>query len=232
MRPLSASQLLFLWDAGQRHHPIDRALLAIALALPEEAPEGLADHPVGWREARLLALRNATFGAQLDGYDACPRCGAMMEFSVDGNTLLAALPLPAPDAVIELDGGRWRLPSSRDQALALEADDPESVARNLLACCHVGGKEAVSPAQIASLEARMEALDPAANIHLGMHCSDCGQRWDALLDVGNWFWDEVVACARDLLNTVHRLARAYGWRESDILALSPARRAAYLDLVG
>ncbi|AWI80698.1 MAG: hypothetical protein CVU19_02755 [Betaproteobacteria bacterium HGW-Betaproteobacteria-13] len=232
MRPLSASQLLSLWDAGQRRHPIDRALLALALALPEEAPEGLADHPVGWREARLLALRNLTFGTQLDGYDACPRCGAMMEFSVDGNALLAELPLPAQDAVIELDGGKWRLPSSRDQALALEADNPEAVARALLERCHVDGNEPVSPAQIASLETLMEALDPAANIRLGMHCSDCGQHWDALLDVGNWFWDELGACARELLHTVHRLARAYGWPEADILALSPARRAAYLDLVG
>jgi hypothetical protein len=29
---------------------------------------------------------------------------------------------------------------------------------------------------------------------------------------------------------VDALARAYGWREADILALSPARRAAYLEL--
>ncbi|TVT53231.1 MAG: phage baseplate protein [Azoarcus sp. PHD] len=232
MRPLSASQLLYLWDAGQSRHPIDRALLALALGLPEEAPDRLADHPVGWREARLLALRNATFGAQLDGYDACPRCGAMMEFSVDGDTLLAALPLPADDALIELDGSQWRLPSSRDQALALAADDPERVARHLLARCHVAGSEDISAAQTAALEALMEKLDPAANIRLGMHCSECGEHWDALLDVGSWFWDELGARARELLHAVHRLALAYGWREADILALSPARRAAYLDLIG
>jgi len=69
MRPLSAAQVPALWDAGQTRHPIDRALLALALAMPEEAaPDELADRPVGWREVNLLALRNATFGSALDGY--------------------------------------------------------------------------------------------------------------------------------------------------------------------
>jgi hypothetical protein len=35
-----------------------------------------------------------------------------------------------------------------------------------------------------------------------------------------------------LLTEVHRLAQAYGWREAEILALSEARRHAYLELVG
>jgi hypothetical protein len=33
------------------------------------------------------------------------------------------------------------------------------------------------------------------------------------------------------LRDVHELASAYGWRESEILALSPQRRQAYLELV-
>ncbi len=31
---------------------------------------------------------------------------------------------------------------------------------------------------------------------------------------------------------VHALARAYGWREADVLAMSEARRHFYLELVG
>ncbi|HEX2516118.1 MAG TPA: phage baseplate protein, partial [Chloroflexota bacterium] len=38
--------------------------------------------------------------------------------------------------------------------------------------------------------------------------------------------------ARRLLREVHTLARAYGWREAEILALPGRRRQTYLDLVG
>ena len=116
MRPLSAPQLLALWDAGQNRHPIDRALLALALAMPEEAPDGLADRPVGWREVNLLALRNASFGSALEGYTPCPSCGSVMEFSLDGAALLGELPTPDGDSLIQFDARQWRLPTSRDRA--------------------------------------------------------------------------------------------------------------------
>jgi len=248
MRPLSAAQVLALWDAGQTRHPIDRALLALALAMPEEAPDELADHPVGWREVNLLALRNATFGCALDGYAPCPSCAALMEFSLDGKALLDGLPAPDRTARITLDGQQWRLPSSRDQAAILAAPDPEIAVDWLLDRCRVDDNDARegiatvnreksqnpkgSPALIEQLESRMEALDPAADICLGMRCSDCGHTWDAVLDIGACFWDELGTRANQLLESVHRLACAYGWREAEILALSPARRAAYLNMIG
>lgn len=232
MQALSTTQLLALWDAGQTRHPLDRALLALALAMPEQAPDQLADQPVGWREIHLLALRNAMFGNALDGYATCPSCASLMEFSLDAGALLAELPQPPSEARVMLDGGQWRLPTSRDQAMILDAADPETAVAILLERCRIGQPAATSPALVAELETRLEALDPAANIRLGMQCTDCGQAWDAVLDIGSCFWAELGTCARRLLESVHRLAGAYGWREADILALSPARRAAYLSLIG
>jgi len=46
-----------------------------------------------------------------------------------------------------------------------------------------------------------------------------------------FFWAELAAEAKRLLREVDALARAYGWREADILALSSQRRHAYLELV-
>lgn len=232
MQALSSTQLLALWDAGQTRHPLDRALLALALAMPEQAPEQLADQPVGWREIHLLALRNAMFGNALDGYATCPSCASLMEFSLDAGALLDELPQPPSEARVVLDGGQWRLPTSRDQAMILDAADQETAVGILLERCRIGSPAGNSPALIAELETRLEALDPAANIRLGMQCTDCGQAWDAALDIGSCFWAELGNCARRLLEAVHRLAGAYGWREADILALSPARRAAYLSLIG
>ncbi len=245
MRPLSAAQMLALWETGQHLHPIDRALLALAMAMPDESPDALADRPLGWRERSLLALRNASFGAALDGYAACPACGALMEFDLDGNALLAKLPAPG-DTRFQLDGRGWRLPNSRDQAAIVDAPDVESAVHTLLARCREDGeaspqavavdgkkwaKASYSSALIGALETRMEQLDPAANTRLGMHCADCGHAWDALLDIGACFWAELASHARQLMDSVHRLASAYGWCEADILALSPARRSAYLAMV-
>jgi hypothetical protein len=53
-----------------------------------------------------------------------------------------------------------------------------------------------------------------------------------LFDAGSFFWSELGAWARRLLHEIHSLARAYGWSESEILTLSPARRQAYLELIG
>ena len=217
MRPLSAVQVLALWDAGQTRHPIDRSLLALALAMPEEAPDELADRPVGWREINMLALRNATFGSALDGYAPCPSCGNLMEFGLDGVTLLQSL--PAPDTAVEWLPDRCRVDDIQS-GMTSTVDRKKSP------------KSKCSPARIGEIESRMEALDPAADIRLGMRCSDCGHAWDAVLDVGNCFWDELGIRARQLLESVHRLASAYGWREAEILALSPARRAAYLNMIG
>ena len=44
-------------------------------------------------------------------------------------------------------------------------------------------------------------------------------------------WTEVQAHAAQLLRDVHLLASNYGWREAEILNLSPVRRQAYLELI-
>jgi nucleotide-binding universal stress UspA family protein len=59
-------------------------------------------------------------------------------------------------------------------------------------------------------------------------CADCGAEWTETLDVPAFVWAEVEAAAVGLLTDVAELAAAYGWAERDILAMSPARRSAYL----
>jgi hypothetical protein len=84
---------------------------------------------------------------------------------------------------------------------------------------------------LAALAAEMAARDPQAEILLDLTCPACGTPWQALFDVAAFFWAEVAAEAKRLLREVDALARAYGWREADILALSPRRRQAYLELI-
>jgi hypothetical protein len=85
---------------------------------------------------------------------------------------------------------------------------------------------------LAALVDALTECDPQAEMRFQLTCAACGHRWSALFDVVSFFWTELGARAERLLVQVHALARAYGWREADILAMGEARRHFYLELVG
>jgi hypothetical protein len=76
----------------------------------------------------------------------------------------------------------------------------------------------------------MAEADPLAEVLVDHSCSACGGAFTADLDVGSFVWAELQARARRLMKEVDLLARAYGWTETEVLALSERRRAAYLEL--
>ena len=84
---------------------------------------------------------------------------------------------------------------------------------------------------IATLAESMGQYDPQADVQLNLSCPACGQGWSVMFDVVSFFWSEICAQAKRLLREVHTLARAYGWREADILNMSTARRQFYLEMV-
>ena len=77
----------------------------------------------------------------------------------------------------------------------------------------------------------MASADPMAEIHLVLDCPCCQHKWEAPFDIVAFLWREISAAARRLLREVHTIASAYGWTETEILALSPARRRIYLEIV-
>jgi hypothetical protein len=52
-----------------------------------------------------------------------------------------------------------------------------------------------------------------------------------VLDPVDLVWREFAALARRLEDEVHVLASAYGWTESEILALPDSRRRRYVDRI-
>ena len=77
----------------------------------------------------------------------------------------------------------------------------------------------------------MAEADPQADIQLALSCPACGHQWLSTFDIVSFFWSEINAWAYRILREVHILASAYGWREADILAMSPYRRQLYLEMV-
>jgi uncharacterized protein (UPF0212 family) len=231
---LSSDHLLSVWEQGVRRHPIDRGLLLFALAAPDMPAIHLADLPLSRRNAALMALYEASFGGRLAGWVDCPACGERMEFVAHASDF----PQPAeidPEP-IEVDGLRFHRPTSRHLAQLIQADNPELAARQLLLACAeapeaLPGDEEALAVLLAEVERSMEEADPWADVTVAVRCPACGHEEAALLDVAGLLWEEISSRAQRLLDDVHVLARAYGWSEPQVLALSDARRAAYLERV-
>jgi hypothetical protein len=76
----------------------------------------------------------------------------------------------------------------------------------------------------------LSRADPRADLQFALVCPSCAHEWSAPFDITTALWKELHAWAQRTLRDVHALARAYGWREADILALSPTRRQIYLEM--
>lgn len=233
---LGTAELLEVWESGLAVDPIRRAVLLHAAARPATRADDLLDAVVGQRDADLFGLRAALFGASMPVRVACRGCGEELEFEFDA-TAVSGMALPAPDPVAVTEG-EWtvvmRMPTSGDLLGAGGA------ARTLLSSCALeisrGGRPATVddlPAAVAASAGQaVAAADPRADIELDVACPECGESTGAELDIAGFLWAELDSWARATLLDVHLLASSYGWREPDVLALSPSRRRYYLELCG
>ncbi len=222
--------MLDLWERGARRHPLDRALLLLASVHPDHALLDLADVSIGQRDQALIAWRSAVFGSVMPGYVDCPACQTRLEFALDG----AVLRSQAHDTPLRVDDLVLRRPTSRDVAEALKKADPQQAAYLLAQRCCIGNEgelPTLSAAQLDKIETTLADADSAADIVLNFCCEQCGNSWQSTFDISDYFWREIEARAATLLIDIDTLAQAYGWSEHEILALSDARRSAYIDRV-
>ena len=227
MRALSTTELLSVWERGCHQPPVQRALILLAAACPESPPEALASLTIGQRDARLLALRELTFGSAFTGLTHCPACDEKMELAFNAAEILPEIETEIPNEFnLQLDGHalHFRLPTSTD--LLGVKNRAQLVER-----CLTNGSSELPETIIAIVAEKMSRADPLADVQLALSCSSCGHKWEAPFDIVAFFWSELNAFASGLLREVHTLASVYGWTESEILALTPARRRCYLEMV-
>jgi hypothetical protein len=246
MLPLSPSQLVRVWERGAGQPAILRAITVLAEAEPEaglsqgeaDRPEAeanagagrgcetLLDLPLGERDDRLLALRAATFGSRLEALARCPACGERVELRFSTADVSDA----AGDS--SSSGGAdaaVRPLTTRDLVQVSGCTSVAEARRELAQRCT--GVAMLDAPQIEAAAQRLEEIDGAAMRLIESRCPACGACWTSEFDVAAFLWLEIEAAAVRLLADVHTLARAYGWREQDILAMSPQRRRVYLELV-
>lgn len=216
--------------------PIQRALTLLTSACPETPPQQLAELSIGQRDALLLTLREWTFGTQIQSLATCPECGENLELTFSVADIRVATPTQLTEKLIvnfadyEIE---LRLPNSLD--LMTVSDSITLLERCLLGVYHQGKVQSTQqlPTDVVNaVVAKMAQADPQADLQLNLVCPACSHQWLSTFDIVAFFWSEIQAWAVRTIRSVHILATAYGWREADILAMSPYRRQLYLEMVG
>jgi hypothetical protein len=241
---LSDADILRVWEWGRDRHPIDRAILLLRAGYPELPDHILPALPVGERDARLMRIRAATIGDRCDAVADCPSCAAALEFSFSvgefgGEGAGTGDRIETAPVEAELEGIDLLLhrPDSNDLAQIVSAADVEQARYRLLQRCVVAATQAgkaLQPQDLPEgLQDRISDLfaqaDPRGDIVLDVQCEACGHRWSLLFDILGFFWLEIDALARRLVSDIATLAHVFGWREADIVEMSPARRRLYLE---
>lgn len=244
MRTPTASELLNVWERALDATAAARGLLMLRLTDEAQDESAWLDLPLGRRDARLLQLHARLFGHALQGVAMCPACQSTVELALDCGALQLSAWEQAGMAgpVLELHPTgrdmviRFRPVNCADLLALQSCRDVAEAREQLLARCviDVDGKEPADGADLpldvqSELAAAMAAADPQADLQLDCVCPECAYRWQPLFDIAAFLWQELHAWALRLLRDVDTLARTYHWRESDILAMSPRRRQAYLE---
>ena len=166
----------------------------------------------------------------------CPECGALMEVEVSVGLAEDAADGPAEAAVASRAAGSRlavRTPTTRDLLAASGQPDPRAV---LVRRCASGPDGAAPVPEELSVEQRrvlddeFERVSGAALPTLRTACPECDADVEAVLDLPALLWERVALAGPALLRDVAALAAAFGWSERDVLALTPGRRSAYLEL--
>jgi hypothetical protein len=241
MVPLSAAELLAVWERGLEKRPPERALALLEAACPDSSPTVVASLSVGRRDAALLTLREWAFGDEMTGSAMCANCGLPAEMTLNTSRLRlhSTDSAATPEVSLETAGCeiRLRLPNSTDLMACADLDATE-IPKQLFTSCLIAASmqgvpvsaEQLPPEVVQAGIEQMAQADRQADLEIDISCAGCGHRWIEIFDIVSFFWTEIDAWARRTLREIHVLASAYGWSEKEILLLNPRRRHCYLEM--
>jgi hypothetical protein len=235
---LSGAALLTAWERAATKPPLERALTLLRIGFPALADEDAAGLPLALRDHLLVALQVRSFGPTFSGTATCESCGERLEFMLPTQQVAVSLQAANSDDTLARDGVtlRLRLANTRDMMDAAAAPDLETACLLLLARCAEAvdsdGRIVALPETLRDVALdRLDTMHETAEIALTLACPACTARQAMYLDIASFLWAEVRHAVERLLDEVHELAWAYGWSEDEILAMSVARRQAYIGRV-
>jgi hypothetical protein len=232
--------------------------LRLSLALAERLARAVDDSPIEWAElpvcdlqVLVLRVRQSLIGDRIVSEVTCKAaaCGRRVDISFDVSAYVAH---HAPASSLP-KGRRWsveraaepgwfrlvqrtgetaqdshvlfRIPVVADQLAALDSADAETeIAHRCIR------PDAISVATRRRVEAAMEAMAPSLADEIAGVCSECGAKLPLFFDPQQFCLRELRERAAFVYQDVDLLARRYHWSEREILAMSYARRATYVEL--
>ncbi len=235
----SGSNLLTLWEQGKSAAPPYRGTALLAAASGESFAAA-GSHSIGARDRRLLELRRELISDWVEARTACPQCGTEIESRFPLSDMLSEPATENDTITIALDGLSLvvRAPSALELEQLTATQPNERALRQaivqlcIVSCVDSYGCASALPDSVDSAIAKaIEQLDPLAAISVQLSCPDCGVGFEMPFDPADFVWREVTFAAERLLWEVDQIARVYHWSETDILAMTPTRRQAYLGMV-
>ncbi len=241
LEPPTARDLLAAWELGLSCSGAQRSVVLLEALLPQRSVDELLAMSLRARDDELLEAHRLLFGPRFACVVTCPSCGVDLELELPVDGLLAAAARDGTEVELEVDGWavRGRPITIRDVLDAAAAPDAEAARALLLSRCVVSATSptasSAAPVELppdvqAALAAELERRNPTGALDIEQVCPDCGHVWTTPFDAVSYLWAEIDAWAQRTLREIDALARAYGWAESEILALSTRRRASYLEM--
>ena len=241
MLPLDDPQrALAAWDDALAvpRCAVDVVLLHHGGLVPGDADA--LDLPVSALAVLLARLWTSSFGGRAECVVRCGACGEDLEVALPVDRLAAVAEPPGTEQVrAGTEPLVVRCPTTRDLvavAAAVEADPATRPAGALVARClrTADGRPVdvadLAPDVLAAVESAAERVAGGAAATVTAGCPACEAPVRVDLDPGDLLWQRLRALVPTLLADVADLASAFGWSESDVLALPPGRRSAYLSL--
>ena len=245
MRPLSAAELLQVYDEATGMSVIEKTWLLLGRACEIEDWKRLGNLSIGNRDAKLLQLREWMFGNKLKNMIRCPACSEMVEWECSTEDF--HLQPVKQDEFVEtfslLQDGfniHFRLPDSYDVLKFSAEENQLSHINQLLTECIIditdANNEKYAPDVLPAiawqtLEESMSKQDPQADINMQIACPHCRHQWNAVFDIMSFLWAEINNWAKHIMQEVALLARAFSWSEKDILAMPSQRRRSYIEMI-
>jgi hypothetical protein len=234
-RPFGRAAEDLEFDFSSADRPALVTALLAACAVPTDAGHWWRQ-PVSARTEALLALLHESEGGELLALTIrceAVACGARFEIELPYAALTVGSAAGGTIEVQRDDGGplSLRLPTGEDLRAwrAWPSANRERAADAVLATLRVAGE--LRPDDEARAAAALTEADPLVAFSVFCACPSCGHDAEREVDLEDVVLQRLAARQRALLREVHALASRYGWTECDILAVAPARRARYLELI-
>ncbi|RYY36997.1 MAG: hypothetical protein EOP46_04320 [Sphingobacteriaceae bacterium] len=245
MQAIAPAEMLQLWEAGGKQTLIERSLLLLAKALPQQTPASLALLNIGERDSMLLLLREYLFGTRLKNTSACPKCAEVVEWENDTRHLhlqpADTIPIGSIHEFVKGEISiKYRLPDSNDLMKVtrdplLYLSNPHQLLQDCIVDMHQDNKcitlTDLDNEILEGLDNQISEQAPQADISMMLSCPACRNQWEAKFDIISYLWVEIDVWATHLLHEIYLLASAFGWDEADILNMSGQRRAMYVKLI-